>query len=199
VFLARVCYHTQYAGLHTLADVEILFFVLLIYTCVYGCLANLQDIEIITRLPGTERFIYIYNTDPTYQIRLTIVYLVKSSNFTLWPFLPICPCLFSPISAVLGTSSSSLSSNVFSFLLYTFQSRKISKIQGKPNHNLNTYLFFLPFPYRISPEIIDNIRHLPRFHPLASLGSIAQEIDTNDNLDDNEAFDQPASDKILTR
>ena len=141
-----------------------------------------------------ERFTYITPTltVPTYQIRLTIVYLVKSSNFTLWPFFPICPGLFSPISAVLGASSSSLSSNVFSFLLYTFQSQKLSKTQRE---NSNTYLFFLPFPYRISPKIIDHIRHLSRFHPLASLGSITQEIDTNDHLDDDEAFRQPASDK----
>ena len=139
----------------------------------------------------------LYKTlSPTYQIRFTIVYLVKSSNFTLWPFFPICPGLFSPISAVLGASSSSLSSNVFSFLLYTFQSQEFSKVQRE---NSNTYLFFLPFPYRISPKIINHICRLPRFHPLASLGGIAQEIDTNDHLDDDEAFPQHTSDKNLPR
>ena len=38
-----------------------------------------------------------------YQIRLTIVYLVRSSSFIL-PFF-LSPGLFSPISAVRGTSS----------------------------------------------------------------------------------------------
>ena len=59
-----------------------------------------------------------------YQILFTIVYRVRSSNFTLPFFFPESPALFSPISEVRGMSSRSLSNNVFSFLLYCWIVRK---------------------------------------------------------------------------
>jgi hypothetical protein len=59
-----------------------------------------------------------------YQILFTIVYRVRSSNFTLPFFFPRSPALFSPISDVCGTSSRSLSNNVLSFLLYCWIAEK---------------------------------------------------------------------------
>jgi len=120
-----------------------------------------------------------------YQIRLTIVYRVKSSSFTLL-FL-VSPALFSPISAVRGTSSRSLSSNVLSFLLYACEAMWLSPVLVPRMEHQKTHLLLFSFADWVSPEIIHGIRGLPFFHSRSSSCSIAYEVDSYDDLDNDEA------------
>ena len=61
----------------------------------------------------------IYST-MIYQIRFTIVYLVRSSNLNLSFLFNPCPGLFSPMSESRGASSKLSSTYFFRFLLYIY-------------------------------------------------------------------------------
>jgi len=118
-----------------------------------------------------------------HQIRFTIVYLVKSSNFNLSFLFNPCPGLFSPMSESRGASSKLSSTYFFRFLLYIY--RNFSK--GYRTGGYGIYPFIAPFPDGVSTEVIHSVRSSSLFHACLSPCCIGNQVHTEYSLNDHKA------------
>ena len=157
----------NYTNLHTSANVKFFY-------APYICLCLSFNLDV--------REVHLTVMCQLEIIEQTIVHFFKSSSFTL-PFFPICLVLFLPISAILGTPSCSLSSNIFNLL---FKNANSVKCRVQTNSSLNTYLSSLLFLYWMSPKIIDHICHLPHFARVS--WQQTQKIHAYDDFDDDKAI-----------